>query len=104
MFPQVDDKSNLDYQAGGEEDESEAPKKEPKQGEQKGPQEEAAQDSKGEEEGGDQEEEATEGQEGQVNDDLEENYEDRQFAAPQVGKSDPHLNILIGNMCCGRES
>ena len=82
---QVDDKKNLEYQAGQEEEAGAEQGKEPQekdaagQKDKKAPDEGTAQDQEGGEE-----EQGEEGGEGPINEDTEEGYEQRQFAAPQV--------------------
>lgn len=81
---QVGDKQNLEYQAGEEEQEG---SKKPDQAAGKddaGQQEQPTRAQEPEQADGG-EEEGTQGGEGPINEDTEDRYEDRQFAAPEVG-------------------
>ena len=69
-FWQVDDKSKLEYEGGGEHDEQQQPQQ-PEEGD------------KGEPEA-DIETQNNDVEEDKINDDTEDKYEDRQFAQPKV--------------------
>jgi hypothetical protein len=98
---QVDDKKNLEYQAGQEEEAGGEQGKEPQekdadgQKDKKAPDEAPAQDQ----EGGD-EEQAEEDGEGPINEDTEEGYEQRQFAAPQVSSCPEHGGVSFSVWMC----
>lgn len=98
---QVDDKKNLEYQAGQEEEAGDEQGKEPQekdaagQKDKKAPDEAPAQDQ----EGGD-EEQAEEAGEGPINEDTEEGYEQCQFAAPQVSSCPEHGKISFSVWIC----
>ncbi len=92
LYAQVDDKKDLEYQAGQEEEAGGEQGKEPQEKDGKGekdkkaPDEAPAPDQKAAEE-----EQREEGGEGPINEDTEEGYEQRQFAAPQVSRYLKHM-------------
>ena len=83
----VEDKGDLEYQAGQEESEPAQAQDQQKQQEK---------DQAAPEEGGGEPEEQLSGQEA-VNDDTEDKYEDRQFAAPQVSPPDVGQHRTLGH-------
>lgn len=95
----MQDKSDLEYQAGQEESGPEEergvqpPREMAKQDQKPEAQQDVEADKAAEDEG-------EQGQESAVNEDTEENYEDRQFTAPQVS---PLLGKALGGRhCCQR--
>ncbi|KAK9809153.1 hypothetical protein WJX72_010301 [[Myrmecia] bisecta] len=93
---QVEDKTDLEYQAGQEPDEEEQP--DPRnQGKPQPDKQQAGKDDAdvaGEDQDGDQDREQDQDHpdgEGPVNDDSEDKYEDRQFAAPQAPEAELDL-------------
>ena len=96
----VDDKSNLEYQAG-QPDVDDGPQQEPESQQPEERQQKQEQDTPGgAEEGGDEGgDEGEAGEEGGVNEDAADQYEDRQFAQPQVSRAvhgpDSFLPLLL---------
>jgi hypothetical protein len=85
---QVDDKSKLDYEAG--QDEAEDGKQEPKEGPHGKKDEDKA---KAQPEGEVEDEEEGSGGREEVNEDADDKYEDRQYAAPQVCRMSFYLTF-----------